>query len=139
MGGRRETARGEYRFSSRVKFQKKEKNYALLYLAGKRFFFYIYEVITWRKKKAPHSRERELFIGTQFSILYWSPPAAAAAACEQERRSACNILRERRALCATSTAALRFPQSCFPTVSLRAARSSVSPRPGTTMPRICSA
>jgi hypothetical protein len=32
----------------------KGKNYAVFCFAGKRFFFYIYEVITWenRKKKA---------------------------------------------------------------------------------------
>jgi hypothetical protein len=49
MGGRRERARGEYRFSSIVKQKKKEKIYAVFYFTGKRFFFYIYDVITWEK------------------------------------------------------------------------------------------
>ena len=45
--------RGEYRFSSLVKLKKKEKNSAVFYFAGKRdFFIYIYEVITWGKKKS---------------------------------------------------------------------------------------
>ena len=45
--------RGEYRFSSLVKLKKKEKNSAVFYFAGKRdFFIYIYEVITWEKKKS---------------------------------------------------------------------------------------
>ena len=47
--------RGEYRFSSLVKLKKKEKNSAVFYFAGKRdFFIYIYEVITWEKKKKLH-------------------------------------------------------------------------------------
>ena len=41
--------KGEYRFSSLVRFKKKEKIYALFYFAGKRFFFYIYDAITWEK------------------------------------------------------------------------------------------
>ena len=32
-----------------MKQKKKEKNYAVFYFAGKRIFFYIYDVITWEK------------------------------------------------------------------------------------------
>jgi hypothetical protein len=41
--------RGVYRFSSLVKQKIKAKNYAVFYFAGKRFFFYIYDMITWEK------------------------------------------------------------------------------------------
>jgi hypothetical protein len=47
--GERMDIRGEYRFSSLVKQKKKEKNYAVFYFTGKRFFLYIYDVITWGK------------------------------------------------------------------------------------------
>jgi hypothetical protein len=40
---------GVYRFSSLVKKNIKAKNYAVFCFAGKRFFFYIYDVITWEK------------------------------------------------------------------------------------------
>jgi hypothetical protein len=43
--------RGVYRFSSLVKQNKKAKIYAVFCFAGKRFFFYIYDVITWEEKK----------------------------------------------------------------------------------------
>jgi hypothetical protein len=39
IGGWRERARGEYRFSSLVKPKKKEKNYAVFYFTGERNFF----------------------------------------------------------------------------------------------------
>jgi hypothetical protein len=42
IGGRRERARGEHRFSSLVKQKKKEKNYAVFYFTGKRIFFVLY-------------------------------------------------------------------------------------------------
>jgi len=42
IGGRRVRTRGEYRFSSLVKFKKKEKNYAVFYFAGFRILFFIY-------------------------------------------------------------------------------------------------
>ncbi len=43
--------RGVYRFSSLVKQNKKAKNCAVFWFAGKRFFFNICEVITWEKRK----------------------------------------------------------------------------------------
>ena len=43
--------RGEYRFSSLAKQNKKGKNYAVFCFAGKRFFFYIYDVITSPEKE----------------------------------------------------------------------------------------
>jgi hypothetical protein len=49
IGGRRERVRGEYRFSSLMKLKKRGENYALFYFAEKRFFFDIYDVITWGK------------------------------------------------------------------------------------------
>jgi hypothetical protein len=49
--GVRMDIRGVYRFSSLVKQNKKAKNYDVFCFAGKRFFFYIYDVITWEKKK----------------------------------------------------------------------------------------
>ena len=44
--------RGEYRFSSFVKQKKKRKITLSFTSPGKDFFFYIYDVITWGKKKA---------------------------------------------------------------------------------------
>jgi hypothetical protein len=41
--------RGVYRFSSLVKQKIKGENYAVFCFAGKRIFFYIYDVITWEK------------------------------------------------------------------------------------------
>jgi hypothetical protein len=41
--------RGEYRFSSLMKFKKKEKIYAVFYIAGERFFLFIYDVIVKQK------------------------------------------------------------------------------------------
>jgi hypothetical protein len=42
--------RGVYRFSSLVKQNKKAKNYAVFLLRRKKnFFYYIYDVITWKK------------------------------------------------------------------------------------------
>jgi hypothetical protein len=53
IGGRREKVRGLYGFSSLVKQNKKGKNCAVFCFAGKRkFFFYIYDVITWGEKKS---------------------------------------------------------------------------------------
>jgi hypothetical protein len=49
IGGRREKVRGVYGFSSLMKQKIKAKNYAVFCFAGKRFFFYIYDVITWEK------------------------------------------------------------------------------------------
>jgi hypothetical protein len=46
VGGRMDI-RGVYGFSSLVKQNKKAKNYAVFCFAGKTFFFYIYDVITW--------------------------------------------------------------------------------------------
>jgi len=43
--------RGGYRLSSLVKQNKKAKICAVFCFAGKRIFFYIYDVITSRKKK----------------------------------------------------------------------------------------
>jgi hypothetical protein len=43
----REKVRGEYGVSSLMKQNKKGKNCAVFCFAGKRFFFYIYDVITW--------------------------------------------------------------------------------------------
>jgi len=40
-----------YGFSSLVKQNKKGKNYAVFCFAGKRKIFFIYEVITWEKRK----------------------------------------------------------------------------------------
>jgi hypothetical protein len=40
---------GVYRFSSLVKQKIKGENYAVFCFAGKRFFFYIYDLITWEK------------------------------------------------------------------------------------------
>jgi hypothetical protein len=42
--------RGEYRVSSLVKQKKKEKNYAVFYFTGRRFFF-IYDGLHEKKKK----------------------------------------------------------------------------------------
>jgi hypothetical protein len=39
VGGRRERARGEYRFMKLMKYKKKGENYALFYFAGKCFIF----------------------------------------------------------------------------------------------------
>jgi hypothetical protein len=50
MGGRRVRVRGEYRFSSLVKQKKREKIRCFL-LHRKKNFFYIYDVITWGKRK----------------------------------------------------------------------------------------
>ena len=48
----RDKVRGEYRFSSLVKQNKKGKNCAVFCFAGKRkIYFFIYEVITWEKRK----------------------------------------------------------------------------------------
>ena len=44
-------ARGVYGSSSLVKLQKEGENYAVFYLAGKGFFFYIYDVITSPEKE----------------------------------------------------------------------------------------
>ena len=53
-GGRRDGWRertiGEYRFSSLVKFKKKEKH-TLSFTSPEKDFFYIYGVITWGEKK----------------------------------------------------------------------------------------
>jgi hypothetical protein len=47
IGGRRERARGEYRFSSLVKQKKKGKlRCLLLHRKKKNIYFYIYEVFT---------------------------------------------------------------------------------------------
>ena len=51
MGVRREKVRGVYGFSSLMKQNKKAKNYAVFCFAGKRFFFYIYDVITSPEKE----------------------------------------------------------------------------------------
>jgi hypothetical protein len=51
IGGRREKVRGVYGFSSLMKQNKKAKNYAVFCFAGKRFFFYIYDVITSPEKE----------------------------------------------------------------------------------------
>jgi hypothetical protein len=40
MGGERVRTRGVYRFSSLVKHEKEEKNYAVFYFAGKRKTFF---------------------------------------------------------------------------------------------------
>jgi hypothetical protein len=53
IGGRREKVRGEYRFSSLVKQNKKAKICFVIHIAGERkLFFYIYAVIVKQKKKA---------------------------------------------------------------------------------------
>jgi hypothetical protein len=50
IGGRREKVRGEYRFSSLVKQNKKAKICFVIYIAGKRkLLFYIYDVIVKQK------------------------------------------------------------------------------------------
>jgi len=49
MGGRRDGHQGGVKGQLLMKLKKKEKNYAVFYFAGKRFFFYIYDVITWEK------------------------------------------------------------------------------------------
>ena len=41
--------RGEYRFSSLMKFKKKEKIYAVFYIVRERFFLFIYDVIVKQK------------------------------------------------------------------------------------------
>jgi hypothetical protein len=50
IGERRERARGEYRFSSLVK-QKKKRKITLSFTSPEKekYFFYIYDVITWEK------------------------------------------------------------------------------------------
>jgi hypothetical protein len=48
VGGRMDIS-GVYRFRSLMKQYKKAKNHAVFCFAGKRFFFYIYDVITWEK------------------------------------------------------------------------------------------
>jgi hypothetical protein len=48
--GERKTG-GEHRFMMLMKSKKKGKNYAVFYFAAKRFFIYIYHVITWEKIK----------------------------------------------------------------------------------------
>ena len=55
MGGQREKVRGVYGFSSLMKQKIKAKNYAVFYFAGKRFFFYFYDVITSRGKEKSFS------------------------------------------------------------------------------------
>jgi hypothetical protein len=48
----RAKVRGEYGFSSLLKQNKKGKNFAVFCFAGKRkIFLFIYEVITWGKRK----------------------------------------------------------------------------------------
>jgi hypothetical protein len=47
--------RGVYRFSSLMKQKIKGKDYAVFRFAGKRFFFYIYDVITWGKKNSANN------------------------------------------------------------------------------------
>ena len=55
--------RGEHRFSPLMKRKKKWKNYAVFDFAGKRFFFYIYDVITW-----------EIFLKrSMYHYLEWQP------------------------------------------------------------------
>jgi hypothetical protein len=49
--GKEGWAEGGCGFNSLIKQKIKGKNCAVIYIAGKRFFF-IYEVITWGKKKA---------------------------------------------------------------------------------------
>jgi hypothetical protein len=50
--GRRERARGEYRFMKLMKLKKGGGNYAFFYFAGNRsFFIYIYEVFTSPEKE----------------------------------------------------------------------------------------
>jgi hypothetical protein len=49
IGGQREKVRGVYGFSSLMKQNKKAKNCAVFCFAVKRFFLYIYDVITWEK------------------------------------------------------------------------------------------
>jgi hypothetical protein len=47
--------RGEYMFSSLMKQKKKGEICFVIYIAGKRFFFFIYDVIV-KQKKAERSR-----------------------------------------------------------------------------------
>ncbi len=52
IGGRREKVRGEYRFSSLVKQNKKAKICFVIHIAGERkLFFYIYVIVKQKKKK----------------------------------------------------------------------------------------
>jgi hypothetical protein len=45
--------RGGYKFVKLMKLKKKEKNYAVFYFAGKRFFFILMmSLLHWEKKKA---------------------------------------------------------------------------------------
>ena len=51
IGGLREKVRGEYRFSSLVKQNKKGKTCFVIYIAGFFLIFFCYEVIAKQKKK----------------------------------------------------------------------------------------
>ncbi len=47
----REKVRGEYKFSSLMKQKKRGGKLRCLLLCWKKIFFYIYDVITWEKRK----------------------------------------------------------------------------------------
>jgi len=85
MGGRRERARGEGQGGgiglALLWSKKKGGNYALFYFTGKRFFFNIYDVITWEKQKKSSANHYScpITLTNQHRIFPFAPPLSRLA------------------------------------------------------------